>query len=485
MAILDANPRLSSGISGLDEILDGGFLTGRTYLVRGGPGTGKTTLGLHFLQDGVQHEERVLFITLEESHKNIQQNNANPCFDIEKINFLDVSPTSEFFSQVQSYDIFSAAEVEREPLTRQITAEIEKLQPTRVFLDPVTQFRYLNPDTFQFRKQMNSLLRYLVEQGATVLVTSENSKEAPDDDMQFMCDGVVEMNFIDGSRTLSISKMRGSSFRPGTHGMKLSATGIEVFPRLLPINQKKGYDFEMIPSGIPEIDELLHGGIERGTVTIISGPSGVGKTTLGMQFMKEAAGRGERSVVYTFEEEAELILKRSDSIGLPARKMLERGTLELIKIEPLQYSPDEFAHVVRMDVEKNGTQIVMVDSIAGYSLALKGENIQARLHALAKYLQNLGIAVIIINEVESIVGDFRATEAGISHLADNIIFLRYLEIDGSLKKAIGVLKKRLSSFEQTLRELEVTRYGIKVGKPLTGLSGILRGIPEIIKNDKA
>lgn len=137
---------------------------------------------------------------------------------------------------------------------------------------------------------------------------------------------------------------------------------------------------------------------------------------------------------------------------------------------------------MRQDVANNNTKIIMLDSIAGFSLSLRPDELKSRLHALSKYLQNLGVALIIINEVEAITGDFRITEAGISYLADNVIFLRFLEIKGELRKAIGVLKKRLSNFEKTLREFEITRYGIKIGQPLTKLSGILNGNLQIEKD---
>jgi len=138
-------------------------------------------------------------------------------------------------------------------------------------------------------------------------------------------------------------------------------------------------------------------------------------------------------------------------------------------------TPDEFAHIVRYEVEQQHAGIVMIDSIAGYSLSLRGDNVVRSLHTLCKYLQNMGVTVLLINEVESIVGDFQVSDVGISYLADNIVFLRYLELRGELRKVVGVLKKRLSSFERTLREIEMSRYGIKVGRPLTNLQGILTG----------
>ncbi|MCX7628502.1 MAG: AAA family ATPase [Methylophilaceae bacterium] len=476
--------RLSTGVAGLDDILHGGLIPHASYLLRGGPGTGKTTLGLHYLAAGVAAGERCLFITMEESEARIRANAAARGIDISAAAILDISPSSGFFAEAESYDIFTPAEVEREPITRRIVEHIEKIRPERVFLDPMTQFRYLSADAFQFRRQVVSFLRFLIEKGATILFTSENSATVPDDDLQFLSDGVIDITLGPHGRAIEVTKFRGSDFQRGQHTVKLVDAGFMVFPRLEPNVQPADFDFEIIPSGIPELDAMLNGGIERGTVTLITGPSGVGKTTLGMQFIKEAAARGERSVLYCFEEEQPLLLARCDGIGLPVRAMMTRGTLSIHKIEPLRYTPDEFADRVRREIAQNGTRVVMLDSVAGYRLALRGENLRERMHALAKYLQNIGIAVIIINEQETIVGEFKATEVGLSYLADTLIFLRFLEMDGELRKAVGVLKKRLSNFEKSLREYIITPQGVKVGPPLKGVRGILGGIPELIGGGK-
>lgn len=470
--------RLSTGIPGLDRILNGGLVPQASYLLRGGPGAGKSTIGLHFLAAGACIGERCLYITMEESERRIRANAALRNIDLSAVSILDISPSSSFFAEVETYDIFTPAEVEREPITQRIVSQIEVLKPNRVFIDPMTQFRYLSSDAFQFRRQVVSFLRFLVEGGATVLFTSEKSHTIPDDDLQFMSDGVIDMTTSAHGRFIEVIKFRGSDFLRGPHTVKLVDQGVSVFPRLEPIAQKADFDFEVIQSGIPTLDALLDGGIERGTVTLLTGPSGVGKTTLGMQFMKEAAKRGERSVVYSFEEEKALLLKRCDGVGLPAREMLTKGMLEVFKVEPLHYTPDEFACMVQQEVEQNGTRLIMLDSVAGYNLSLRGEDLRARMHALTKYLQNMGVALIVVNEQETIVGDFRATEVGLSYLADTLIFLRYLEADGEMRKAVGVLKKRLSNFEKSLREFAITSQGIQVGSPLKGLRGILRGIPE-------
>ncbi|KST66583.1 ATPase domain-containing protein [Mastigocoleus testarum] len=470
--------RLSTGITGFDEILCGGLIPKQAYLVRGGPGCGKTILGLHFLLTGSVNNEESLFITLGESAGQIKHNASRIGFDTQTISFLDLSPESKFFQENQTYDIFSPAEVERESTTQRIIECVEKLQPKRVFLDAVTQFRYLSTDEFLFRKQVLSFIRFLLDRGATLIFASESSPNAPDEDLQFISDGVIHLSNAPQGRTIGVTKFRGSGFIPGFHSLTISTQGMQIFPKLRPEVHEKKFTMETISSGIPDLDELLHGGIERGTVTILTGPTGVGKTTVGIQFMKEAAGRGERSVVYTFEEKEDTLLTRCEQVNIPVHHMVENGNLLVVPVEPLHLTPDEFANKVRNEVETQATRIVMIDSVAGYKIAMRGADLVAHLHSLCKYLQNMGVTVILVNEMEHITGNFRATDIGISYIADNIIFLRYLEIQGTMRKAIGVLKKRVSDFEKTLREIEITRFGIKVGKPLTGLRKILSGTPE-------
>jgi circadian clock protein KaiC len=462
----------------------GGLVPERAYLVRGGPGTGKTTLGLHFLLAGRDQSEPVLMITLESNEDQLRADAAAQGLDLAGVDVLDLSPTREFFAENRSYDIFSPADVERDPTTQQIVTAIRDLKPKRVFVDAITTLRYLSPDAFQFRKQALSFLRFMVEHGATVMLSSEPTSSVPDDDLRFMSDGILDLGvspqFGALRRTVSVAKLRGSDFAGGPHAMRLSGSGMEVFPRLVPESHERNFVAEAVPSGIDPLDHMLGGGIERGTITILSGPSGAGKTTLGMQFMKEAAKRGERSVVYAFEEQSDTLLHRCDSIGIPVRDMIGAGSLSVVQVEPLRFSPGEFALMVRREVEERGARVVMIDGVAGYRLTLAGDDLVEHLHALGRYLRNMGATVIFINETESITGDFRATEAGVSYLCDNLVFIRYIEMDGEMRRAIGVLKKRVGDFEKWLREFEITDCGIQVGEPLHGLRGILTGTPEWI-----
>ena len=477
--------RASTGITGLDEVLSGGLIPERSYMVRGQAGSGKTILSFHFLQRGIDEGETALFVNLEEDLRDLKANAAALGFDTDAIEFLDLSPSADAFVGDESYEVFEPAEVEREPLTDRIVEGVTEADPDRVVVDPLTQLRFLLSDDYQFRKQVVGFMRFVKDQGATVLFTVQNTRSLPTDDLEFITDGTILLDAASYGRTVSVPKFRGSATQGGDHAYRVTDSGVEVYPALQP-GAHRGDDgaFEQISAGIPEVDELLHGGIERGTVTIVSGPTGVGKTTLSTQFMKEAAGRGERSVIYLFEENRRTFLSRSRAVNIPVDEMLERWTLRVTEVEALERSPQEFARMVRDEVEGGGADIVMVDGISGYRLTLRGGDDQMlqQIHALGRYLKNAGVTGIFVDETRNVTGEFHATMENVSYLADNILFLRHLEVDGEIRKAIGVLKKRTSDFERTIREFKITEHGVTVGEPMSGLRGILSGTPEVVED---
>lgn len=478
--------RISTGIDGLDRILHGGLIPNRGYMVRGEPGAGKTILGLHFLTEAIANGGSALYVNLEEDEDDIKRNAASLGIDLEDVDFLDLSPSSDVFSRDRSYDIFETDEVGEDSVTAEILERVKAVNPDRVIVDPVTQLRYTMADAHEFRKQVTGFIQFLKEQEATVLFTSQISDMVSDDDLQFLSHGVIKLQQTPKGRELTVPKMRGSGVDSGYHAMEITDTGIEVYPKLQPREHRRDFKDDQISSGVPEIDQILDGGLERGTVTIVSGPTGVGKTTLGTHFMKEAAARGERSLIYQFEESTRTFRNRSKAVNIPVNEMLERGTLQFEEVEALSLSADQFANNVRREVEDRDARIVMIDGTAGYRLSLRGEedDLLRELHSLCRYLKNMGATVILIEETTSITGEFRATDRKISYIADNIIFLRYLEFRGELQKAIGVLKKRMSDFERTLREFRMTEHGIMVGEPLTELRGILQGSPEFAGDDE-
>ncbi|TVP54428.1 MAG: recombinase RecA [Halomonadaceae bacterium] len=471
-----SNNKLSTGVAGLDEILYGGLIAGRTYLISGGPGSGKTTLGLHFLAGGA--DEGSLFVSLGESEYQLRENAAESGLAMDNVAVLDLSPGGDSEGD-DAYSLLETWDVEGTAIHDRIVNHVTELKPKRIFIDSISHMRYLSADVFQYRKQVMSMLRKLTTEGATVLFTSEQVRNKEDETLHFLSDGIIDLSVSEHGRLCQVRKLRGSGFVEGNHFYQINNRGFTLFPRLAPGEHSRRFNLEAINSGVPELDELTHGGIERGTVTLISGPTGVGKTTLAAQYMKEAASRGERSVIYNFDEGASTFFRRCEQIGLPVQQMVEAGNLYFEAIEPLHYNPDQFSARVRDEVENKGTRIVLLDSLSGYRQSVRGQDLQERVHALCRYLVNMGVTVLLVNETYSVTGEqLRITEHEVSYLADTIILLRYLELTGEIRKTICVLKKRTGDFEKTLREFEISKYGLKVGRPLSRLRGILSGMPE-------
>ncbi|OGB22440.1 MAG: hypothetical protein A3I66_04005 [Burkholderiales bacterium RIFCSPLOWO2_02_FULL_57_36] len=484
--------RISTGVPGLDMVLNGGLLAQRSYLIRGGPGTGKTTLGLHCLA-AMPKNKRTLFLGLSEPVERIVRDAQAQGLDLSDVAWCDLTTSKDAFFEGESYDIFSPAEVERKPMTQQIIRMIEQVKPACVLIDSLTQLRYLSANSYDFRKQTLALIKYLNDQGATVLATSETSIEAPDDDVQFIVDGILEVDFQHGAATrrnegrgfagrgITAVKFRGSNFAPGRHELLIGDHGVQVFPRLVPAEHGQRFIAETISSGIDELDRITHGGLHRGTVTVITGPSGVGKTTLAVHYMKEAAKRGERSVIFSFDEGLATLIHRSESVGIPMQMMLADGILQTIAVEPLSMSADQFAHLVRQKVEHEQVRVVLIDSVRGYGLSVRGEDLVLHLHALCGYLKNMGVTVLLNDETDAIMDQaFHPTSVGVSYLASGVIYLRYVAIDNRLCRALGVLKIRTSDFENTQHEFQITRHGIVIGAALqSGTHGLLPGIPRM------
>ena len=473
--------RISSGIKELNDILNGGLIKQKSYLIKGGAGTGKSTLGYLFLKNGNENDENTMLITLGESAENVKSNSRQLGIDLEKTRFLDLSPGSQDFGKKINYSVFSPVEVEAEPIADQVLNAINEFKPNRVMIDSLTMLKYIYENQIQYKNMALSLIRYVCSSGATLLMVAETHRSADEDESEFWVDGVIQLTYSKDWRRIRVNKFRGSGFSEGYHAMKIDKGGVKVYPRLKPSDYGRKFISTPLSSGIAELDEMLHGGIEKGTVSMLTGPTGVGKTNLGIQFLKEAASRNERSVMYSFEESADVIIKRSKLIGVPVDEMIEAGKLEIISIEPFSYSPDEFTMRVRDDIESKGTKMVLIDSIGGYTLTVREENALERIHSLCIYMSNVGVTSFLISETSNITGEFVTTNLHASYLADNILFLRYLELDGSLKKSIGILKKRMSDFEKTIRQFSIQAEGISVGKPLNNLRGILSGLPELIK----
>lgn len=472
--------RLSTGIEGLDEILSGGVIETRNTLVRGPPGAGKTIFGLHFLSEGAGKGETSLYLNLGEPSNYVRETAEEFDLNADDIHFVNLSPTEEQFSEDEAYSLFEASEVEQPEFIGRLTEAIEDIEPDRVLLDPITEFRFLTSGDRQFRKQILGFLDYLKAQETTVLLTSQAAETIPDEDLQFLTDAVINLELHEDYRTVRVSKFRGSSSLSGSHSYKIDSSGVTVWPKIQPaLEPVSGQEYKKLSSGVPELDNLLNGGLTDGTVTFISGPTGAGKTTTGIQFLKEAVAGGKKAIVYEFEEATETLLRRAEAINIPIKSMTEGGELSLVEIRPNQITIGEFENMIKSDVE-DGVDMVMIDGTMGFNQNLRGLDDKPELDLLriGRYLRSQGVTTIIPHEIHEVTGSFRVTEGGTSNLADTILFIRHVEYQGALRKVIGTLKMRTSDFERSLRELEITEFGLKVGEPLPELRGILTGTPD-------
>lgn len=451
-------------------------------MLRGGPGSGKTILGEHFLT--ADDDATSLFVSLEESTSNLRENAASVGLDISDVHVLDYSPDADAFAEDGAYDVFAPGD-RGQSLSEGIKDAVDEHDPDRVFVDPLTRLRQFAPDDTRFYEEVGSFTSYVRERGATMLFTTQPTSASPDEDLEFLSDGSIEIGEAAKGRTVTVRKLRGSSFQSGAHTVRITDEGFHVYPKLVPTGQSQPFDASMLSTGVASFDEMLGGGVSPGTVTVISGSSGVGKSTTATQLAVAAAERGDRAVSYLFEESTDTFVHRSESVGMPVERLRASGELKLREVEALTVSPDEFAAEIRTEVEENDVSVVVIDGISGYRMSIRGDEdgLLRELHALCRYLRGMGVTVLLLDDVPEVTGNFQPTSERISYLADNIVFLRYLEYRGEIRKAAGVLKKRSSDFERTLREFAIDEDGVQFGEPLMDLRGILTGTPEWSEKD--
>lgn len=484
MASSTKQTKVRAGTPGLDEILHGGFLKGHTAVIIGGPGSGKTILGLQFLAKA----ETGLYIGFEEREQELRRNAELLGINLSSAQLLDLSATGDRFFSEDTYTVFSSEEVEGEDLIDKIVAAINNQEFDRLVIDPLTELRSLLPDDFQFRRNISSLFNELLDREVTTVCTAQPANRRAEADLEFLGNTTLEVKRTTNRREIEVTKYRGSSSASGRHTLRIhSDTGARIYPKLVPGDHYRETGREPQPSGIEELDSLLHGGIEQGSITIISGPSGVGKTTTATHFLQVAGRRGSRGMAFLFEELRADYLFRTNSFGMDINELVDSDTLEIHEVESLTKSPDEFAQLVRNGVEDREVEFILVDGISGYQLGLRGDEskqeLTRELHALCRYLKRMGVTVILVEEIKNITGEFSVTDQQISYLADNILFLQYFEVDGEIRKSIGVMKKRFGDFERTLRELSIGPDGLRVGEKLVGYQGLLTGTPERIADD--
>ncbi len=476
-----AEPRISTGVPGLDDILCGGLTPSRLYLLEGTPGTGKTTLALQFLRGAVARGERALYVTLSETADELRASAATHGWTLDGIDVYELvdedglDPDSE-------QSILHPSEIELGETVREVIARVDETKPDRVVFDSLSEMRLLAQNPLRYRRQILALKRYFAKRACTVLMIDDKTSETGDVQLHSIAHGVVSLEqapreYGSERRRLRIVKMRGIKFRGGYHDFNLETGGIRVFPRLIAAEHHSTFEPKARPTGSAELDLLLGGGLVPGTNTLLLGPSGVGKTTTAIRCMVAALERGERATYYLFDEGLATLLARSALLGMDLAPHIEAGRLTITQIDPAEVSPGEFSTMVREAVEERKSAFVVVDSLNAYLHAMPGEEfLILQMHELLSYLNQQGVTTLLVLGQHGLVGEVRS-DVDLSYLSDCILLFRFFEAKGQVRTALSVVKSRVNAHERTIRELMLSEGGLQVGDALGDFEGVLSGLP--------
>jgi circadian clock protein KaiC len=471
--------RASTGVAGLDEIIGGGFPQHRMYLVEGDPGAGKTTLALQFLLAGAQQGEAGVYATLSETEEELRDVARSHGWSLDGITICELQTAEESLRADSQYTLFHPSEVELSETTRAVLDTVERVRPARVVFDSLSEMRLLARDSLRYRRQILALKHYFTGQCCTVLLLDYSGASSGDFQLQSLTHGVVTLQQLTPGyggqrRRLRVQKVRGIPFVDGYHDYEIRTGGLEVFPRLVATHSGRE-EAPPLSSGLPELDALLGGEVDRGSSLMLLGPSGVGKSTLSAQYVSSALARGERAAVYSFDENAGIWLDRAERLGLSLRQPLAEGRLSIRRVDPAELSPGEFAADVQTEVD-GGTRIIVIDSLNGYQHAMPEERyLVLHLHELLSYLNQRGVLTILILAQAGIVGEALHSPMDLSYLADTVVLLRFFEAFGEVRQAISVVKRRTGGHERSVRELRFGSDGVRVGRELREFQGVLTG----------
>ena len=481
---VESSERCPSGIEGMDEVLTGGLPRDCFYLIQGDPGSGKTTLALQFLLEGVRRGESTLYITLSETREELLKVARSHGWSLEGIPLIELSRIETLLQPESQTTVFHPSEIELNTVSRMLSEEAKKTKPVRVVFDSLSEFRLIAETALRYRRELLRLKQEFTAYGSTVLLLDDkmDSHIGSDPHVLSLTHGVVEMEQLSpvygaSRRRLRVLKMRGVKFHEGYHDYCIATGGLRIFPRLIAAEHHAEFRHEPVSSGLKEMDELLGGGLDRGTTTLIIGQAGTGKSTIALQYASQMAKNGEKSMILAFDETRAVMLTRARNLGLDVATHVENGTITVQQVDPAELSPGEFGVRIIRGVEK-GVRLVVIDSLSGYLNAMPGEQyLNSQMHELCAALNQQGAVTILIVPQHGLV-DAATAPVDISYLADTVVSVRFFEALGEVKQALAVVKKRSGHHEKSIREFKLERgRGIHVGRALKEFQGVLSGVP--------
>lgn len=473
---------VATGIVGLDEVLNGGLPPRRLYLIQGEPGSGKTTLALQFLLTGAALGEKVLYISLSETREEIEEVARSHEWNLENVEIVELSALEQQLQPESQNTLFHASEVELIETTKLLLDAVERVQPRRVVFDSVSELRLLSNNSLRYRRQILAFKQYFAGRNCTTLLLDDCSHSGADSHVLSLAHGVIVLEQLSPEyggerRRLNVRKVRGSTYRGGNHDFVIERGGLTVFPRLVASEHHRRFPVEHITSGIGGVDKLLGGGLTRGSSTLFSGPPGTGKSTLALKFALEAASRGEKVALYTFDETMGILHARATGLNFPLERYIKEGLVCAVQIDPAELSPGELAFRMQRAVAEEGARLVLLDSLNGY-LQSMGEDrfLNLQLHELLTYLNQQGVVTMFVVTPSGLLGTMQSP-LDVTYLADAVITFRFFEAEGEVRRAVSVIKKRTGAHEATIRELKIAADAISVGPPLKQFRGVLSGTP--------
>ncbi len=479
-------PKASSGIPGLDDVLCGGWARNRLHLLEGSPGTGKTTIALHFLRAGAEAGEVGIYVSLAETERELRDGARSYGWAIsDKIEIFELVPPESALDPEQYQSLLYSSDLELGETMQRIFAAIERLKPKRVVIDSLSEIRLLAQSSLRYRRQILALKHYFAEHQSTVILLDDMTSETTDRAVHSIAHSVVHLDQLapvygGERRRLRVIKCRGQSFKSGYHDFVIRGDGIHLYPRLVAAGHRSAFTGDLVGSGIPELDTLLGGGIAAGSSTLMIGPAGTGKSILVLHYLAAAVARGEHAALFVFDEELGLLFARAKQMGIDLAAMHEAGNLFIEQMDAAEISPGEFSHRVRACVDRGDIRVIAIDSLNGYQAAMPEEQyLILHLHELLQYLNRKGAASFVTVAQHGMIGDMKQT-IDVTYLADSVIMLRYFEALGRVRRAISVIKKRTGEHEDTIREYRIHSRGITVGQPLEQFQGVLRGVPTYV-----
>ena len=480
---------MSSGLEALDTILAGGYARNRAHLIEGRPGSGKTTLALHFLAAGHAAGERGMYITLSEGREELLQVAAIHGFDLGGSEICELAPPELTLNSEMEQSVIYASDLELSETVNMVMKAVGRVKPDRVVFDSLSEIRLLAQNPLRYRRQVLALKHFFAMERCTVLFLDDVTAEDDDVNLHSLVHGVVRLeqtaiSYGAERRRLRVFKMRARKFIGGFHDYKIRTGGLTIFPRLV----ASDYDSVVEDSGpasggIVELDALTGGGLDRGTSTLIIGPSGAGKSTIAMQYVDAALKRGEKALFLSFDETARNFQRRNAGIGLDVGEAIRDGSLVFKSIDPAELTPGELTELIRHHVA-DGFCTVVLDSLTGYQHAMPEEKfLLLQMHELLTYLNQRNVLTFLVLAQAGMIGQVQAP-FDLTYLSDAVLLLRFFESNGEIRRAMSMMKRRTGGHENSLREFRIDADGVHVGAFLSDFSGILTGMPVYVAGKK-